>query len=69
MMRIFARSHLPVLHGNRSNRTTAARAASGENPVDPDMLAVEERDDPVVEDFGGGQRRLARIELGEPSLE
>ena len=48
--------------------TTILSAAIGQNPVDTDPLLVEERDHPVVEDVGRGQRGLAGVEFGEAHL-
>jgi hypothetical protein len=40
-------------------------AAVGQQPQQPDLLAVEEGEDAIVEEIGGRDRRLAIVELGE----
>ena len=43
-------------------------AAIGEHPLQHDAVLLVERDHPVVEQIGGGDRRLAVVELGEADL-
>jgi hypothetical protein len=43
-------------------------AAVGEQPLQRHAVLLEERDDPVVEQIGGGDRGLAVVELGEAEL-
>src|SRR5262245_20867979 len=40
----------------------------GEHMTDHDLVLVEERDDAIVHQVGGGERRLAVVELGERHL-
>src|SRR5437660_12572672 len=43
-------------------------AAIGQHPAQPDAVLIVERHHPIVEDLGGGDWRLAVIELGEGHL-
>ena len=43
-------------------------AAIGQHAHELDVMAIEERDHAVVEEIGGGDRRLAIVELGEGDL-
>jgi hypothetical protein len=43
-------------------------AAVGQYPRQPDAVLIIERQHPVVEDFGRGDRRLAVVELGKGDL-
>ena len=49
-------------------RAAILGATIGQHPVDADPVLVEERDHPVIQQVGGGERRLAGIELGEADL-
>jgi hypothetical protein len=44
------------------------RAAIGQHAAELHLVGVVERHDPIVEQIGGGDRRLAVIELGEATL-
>jgi len=44
------------------------RAAIGQHAAELHLVGVVERHDPIVEQIGGGDRRLAVIELGEGDL-
>ena len=44
------------------------RSPVGEHPAELHLLRVEERHDPVVQQIGRGDRRLALVELGEGYL-
>jgi hypothetical protein len=43
-------------------------AAIGENPQQPDLLAVEEGNHAIVEKIGRSDRRLAIVKLGKGDL-
>ena len=43
-------------------------AAVGQHPAERDAVLLVEGDDPVIEQIGGGDRRLDVVELGEPDL-
>ena len=48
--------------------TAILGATIGQDPIDMDRVVVEERDHPIIEDVGRGQRRLACVELGKAHL-
>ena len=48
--------------------TAILGATIGQDPIDMDLVVVEERDHPIIEDVRRGQRRLACVELGKAHL-
>jgi hypothetical protein len=43
-------------------------AAIGQDPAERDLVLIEERDHPVVQQLGGGDRSLAVVQLGKSHL-
>jgi hypothetical protein len=44
------------------------RAAIGEDPVHGNLVLLEERQDAIIEEISGRDRRLAVIRFGKPDL-